>query len=61
MFPLFAQLSQDVDSDDDDAYVQMDPMIVPGELTLTEFVKNFSHTLPQRVSFQNRSTVSYIE
>ena len=53
MFCLFAQSSQGVDSDEDDAYVQMDPILVPGELTLTEFVKNFSHTLPQRVSVQN--------
>ena len=29
----------------------MDPTVVPGELTLEEFVKNFDHTLPQQVGF----------
>lgn len=36
-------------SDDGAIYEQMDPDIVPGEMTLEEFVKNFGHTLPQQV------------
>ncbi len=37
--------------DDDLIYEEMDPTVVPGELTLEEFVKNFDHTLPQQVGF----------
>ncbi len=36
---------------EDSIYEEMDPTVVPGELTLEEFVKNFDHTLPQQVCF----------
>ena len=50
--PCYLLQSQVIQMDDDDnIYEQMDAAVVPGEMSLTAFTKNFSHSLPQQVSY----------